>query len=192
MFVTLEEAKGYLRVDSSDEDSFILGLMETANALIKNVTRRTPAVLKKHEAVVRTAELYVIAYLYEHREEADHKAMTETVKYLLMIELMRDRITIQKSSVKTDKIGNHAAVWEDVYSCAAYANNLSGKEYWAAKQLNAQSELDFIIRYCSEVAALDSEHYRIRFRGDLYNITFIDNVQYKNKSVRIRTERVKR
>ena len=41
-------------------------------------------------------------------------------------------------------------------------------------------------------AALDSEHYRIRFRGDLYNITFIDNVQYKNKSVRIRTERVKR
>lgn len=82
-----------------------------------------------------------------------------------MIELMRDRITIQKSSVKTDKIGNHAAVWEDVYSCAAYANNLSGKEYWAAKQLNAQSELDFIIRYCSEVAALDSEHYRIRFRG---------------------------
>ena len=77
MFVTLEEAKGYLRVDSSDEDSFILGLMETANALIKNVTRRTPAVLKKHEAVVRTAELYVIAYLYEH------KTMTETVKYLL-------------------------------------------------------------------------------------------------------------
>lgn len=83
MFVTLEEAKGYLRVDSSDEDSFILGLMETANALIKNVTRRTPAVLKKHEVVVRTAELYVVAYLYEHREEADHKAMTETVKYLL-------------------------------------------------------------------------------------------------------------
>lgn len=47
-----------------------------------------------------------------------------------MIELMRDRITLQKSSVKTDKIGNHTAVWEDVYSCAAYANNLSGKEYW--------------------------------------------------------------
>ena len=56
-----------------------------------------------------------------------------------MIELMRDRITIQKSSVKTDKIGNHAAVWEDVYSCAAYANNLSGKEYWAAAQVNAQT-----------------------------------------------------
>jgi uncharacterized phage protein (predicted DNA packaging) len=83
MFVTLEEAKGYLRVDSSDEDELILRLMETSDRLILDVTRRTPAGLKRHEAVVRTAELYAIAYLYEHREEADHKAMTETLKYLL-------------------------------------------------------------------------------------------------------------
>ena len=109
-----------------------------------------------------------------------------------MIELMRERITIQKSRTKTDKAGNHTVVWENHYQCFSYVNSLSGKEYWAAKQLNAQSELDFIIRYCSEVAALDSEHYRIRFRGDLYNITFVDNVQYKNKSVRIRAERIKR
>ena len=81
MFVTLEEA--YLRVDSSEEDALILRLMETSDSLIKGVTRRTPAGLKRHEAVVRTAELYAIAYLYEHREEADHKTMTETLKYLL-------------------------------------------------------------------------------------------------------------
>jgi hypothetical protein len=46
------------------------------------VTRQTPEELKEYESVVRTAELYVIAYLYEHREEADHKTMTETLKYL--------------------------------------------------------------------------------------------------------------
>ncbi len=109
-----------------------------------------------------------------------------------MIELMRERITIQKNAVVTDEIGNHRSVWEDIYSCAAYANNLSGKEYWAAKQLNAQSELDFIIRYCSEVSELDSEHYRILFHGEVYNITFVDNVQYKNKSVKIRAERASR
>lgn len=83
MFITLEEAKRYLRVDSSDEDDLILRLMKTSDSLIKGVTRRTPAGLKRYEAVVRTAELYAIAYLYEHREEADHKAMTETLKYLL-------------------------------------------------------------------------------------------------------------
>lgn len=83
MFVTLEEAKGYLRVDSSDEDAFILGLMETADSLILDVSRLDVGELQPYEAVARTAELYVIAYLYEHREEADHKAMTETLKYLL-------------------------------------------------------------------------------------------------------------
>lgn len=109
-----------------------------------------------------------------------------------MIELMRERITIQKSSTKTDKTGNHMLVWEDNYKCFSYANNLSGKEYWEAKQVNAETELDFIIRYCSEVSGLDTEHYRIVFRGRLYNITFVDNVQYKNKSVRIRAALIKR
>lgn len=82
MFVTLEEAKGYLRVDSSGEDELILRLMETSDRLILDVTRQHPEELKEYESVVRTAELYVIAYLYEHREEADHNTMTETLKYL--------------------------------------------------------------------------------------------------------------
>ena len=109
-----------------------------------------------------------------------------------MIELMRERITIQKSSTQKDKTGNHMLVWEDYYKCFSYANNLSGKEYWEAKQVNAETELDFIIRYCSEVSGLDTEHYRIVFRERLYNITFVDNVQYKNKSVRIRAALIKR
>ena len=69
MFVTLEEAKGYLRVDSSDEDVFVLRLMDTADSLIQQVTRRDSEELKEYESIVRTAELYVIAYLFEHRED---------------------------------------------------------------------------------------------------------------------------
>ena len=109
-----------------------------------------------------------------------------------MIELMRERITIQKSIVKKDKIGNHTLTWEDVYSCAAYVNNLSGEEYWSARQVNEEAELDFIVRYCSEIAELDTVHYRILFRNGIYNICFIDNVQYKNKSVKIRASLVKK
>ena len=71
-------------------------------------------------------------------------------------------------------------------------NSLSGKEYWEAKQINAETEVDFVIRYCSEVSKLDTEHYRIIFREKLYNITFVDNVQYKNKTIKIRAALVKR
>lgn len=50
MFVTLEEAKGYLRVDSSDEDELILRLMETSDRLILDVTRQHPEELKEYES----------------------------------------------------------------------------------------------------------------------------------------------
>ena len=81
MVVTLKEEKQYLRFDSSDES--IVQFMCTAEHLILDVSRRTAEELEAYEDIVRTAELYAIAYLYEHREEADHRAMTETLKYLL-------------------------------------------------------------------------------------------------------------
>ena len=109
-----------------------------------------------------------------------------------MIETMRERITIQKSKQTTDKNGNHMLVWEDYYSCAAYVNNLSGKEYWAAAQVTAQTDVYFVIRYCSEAAGIDSVHFRVVFREQLYNISFVDNVQYKNKTLKLRASLVKR
>ena len=63
--VTLEEAKQYLRVDSGDEDGFISGLLEG------------------HLPMARIAVLYVTAYLYEHREQADHEELVQTLRSLL-------------------------------------------------------------------------------------------------------------
>ena len=76
-------AKSYLRVDSSDEDEFISQLMETARTLVCDVSRKTETELGECGKVVDTAELFIIAYLYEHREEADHKQLVDTVRHLL-------------------------------------------------------------------------------------------------------------
>ena len=91
-----------------------------------------------------------------------------------------------------DKAGNHVLVWEDYFCCSAFVNGLSGKEYWEAAQVNAQRDIYFIIRYCSEVAGMDTEHYRVLFRGQVYNITFIDNVRYQNRMLKLRASLVKR
>lgn len=104
----------------------------------------------------------------------------------------KERITIQRSSLGNDRSGNHVLSWEDYFSCSAYVNNLSGKEYWEAAQVNAQKDIYFIIRYCSEVAGMDTEHYRVLFRGQIYNITFIDNVRYQNKTLKLRASLAKR
>lgn len=83
MLSDLALVKSYLRVDSSDEDGFITQLMQTAKTIVCDVSRKTGAELEECGKIIDTAELFVIAYLYEHREEADHKELVNTVKHLL-------------------------------------------------------------------------------------------------------------
>ena len=102
---------------------------------------------------------------------------------------MNERIVIQKSRMETDTIGNHTLKWFDYYYCWARVDNVSGKEFWEAAQHNAQDSLYFTIRYFSPVHDLDTTHYRVKFRGQIYNITFINHSQYKNKMLRLMAER---
>ena len=104
--ITLEEAKAYLRVDSSMEDSLIESLIQSAEKLTADVGRITAeewdtlwndetetmtirdedissASLVQLRSLLRTAMLFTLGYLYEHREEADHHALVITLRNLL-------------------------------------------------------------------------------------------------------------
>ena len=104
----------------------------------------------------------------------------------------RERILIQKNNITKDKTGNQKNVWVDYYSCHAYVNNLSGREYWEAAQVNQEASLYFIVRYCRELESMDSTLYRIMFKGEVYNITFVDFMQYQMKTIKLRAEKGKR
>lgn len=80
---TLEEVKTYLRVDFSDDDALIQTLMDSALRFVKNVARiETDAELTTF-ADAKAALLYTVAYLYEHREQADHRELALTLRALL-------------------------------------------------------------------------------------------------------------
>ena len=93
--VTLESAKMYLRVDSSDEDDTIETLLVTAGRLCADVARLTEeqwesicadsadVSLTPAREILRTAILYTIGYLYEHREEANHHDLMLTLRAIL-------------------------------------------------------------------------------------------------------------
>jgi uncharacterized phage protein (predicted DNA packaging) len=83
MPVTLEEAKNYLRVESGDEDGLISDLLSTAMQMCRDVARADDATLNENAAITRIAVLYTVAYLYEHREEANHRALQLTLRALL-------------------------------------------------------------------------------------------------------------
>lgn len=80
---SLEEVKTYLRVDFSDDDALIQTLMDSALRFVKNVARiETDAELTAFTDA-KAALLYTVAYLYEHREQADHRELALTLRALL-------------------------------------------------------------------------------------------------------------
>ena len=82
--LTLEEAKNYLRVDYADDDALISGLIATAQKLCMDVARMDDAdQFAASGENAHTAMLYTVAYLYEHREEADHRTLMLTLRALL-------------------------------------------------------------------------------------------------------------
>ena len=81
--VALEEMKGYLRVDSGDEDALIAGLIETGERMCADIARMEAGEREGYLSIARPAILYAAAYLYEHREEADHEELVQTLRSLL-------------------------------------------------------------------------------------------------------------
>ena len=97
------EAKTYLRVDSSDEDALIGILLSSAEQMCKDVGRLSEDQWEAVNAADRDAEngvqptrelealrstcrvaiLYALGYLYEHRDEADHKQLMLTLRSIL-------------------------------------------------------------------------------------------------------------
>lgn len=81
--LSLDEVKVYLRVDDDHEDQLIQSLIDSALALCLDVIRSNSVEKLETNPHARLAMLYVIAYFYEHREEADYHELTLTLRALL-------------------------------------------------------------------------------------------------------------
>jgi hypothetical protein len=99
--LTLDDAKGYLRVDTADEDAMIGSLLSSAGRLCMDVARLTEeqwavidsdaeesedysaAQLATIRETVKVAMLYALGYLFEHREDADHHNLILMLRSLL-------------------------------------------------------------------------------------------------------------
>ena len=78
--ISLDEAKAYLRVDGNEEDDLIARLIASAERLCLDTIRKEEP---EEKAAFKMAVLFAVAYLYEHREDADHLDLTLTLRSLL-------------------------------------------------------------------------------------------------------------
>ena len=70
MTLTVEEMKNYMRIDFEDDDSLLENFIAAGKKQCMDILRTDD-------------EADTVAYLYEHREEADHHAMDLTLRALL-------------------------------------------------------------------------------------------------------------
>ena len=75
-----------------------------------------------------------------------------------MIEKLNERITIEKSTVVTDKVGNHRNTWEEYFTCFAYASTYEAQEK-DGEVTAEQKSVVFTVRWCSETRGLTSTGY---------------------------------
>lgn len=82
MIVNLDEMKGYLRVDFDDGDALIENFITTGQNLCADIARLSVDELGAIPSS-KIAVMYAVAYLYEHRENANYKELTLSLRSLL-------------------------------------------------------------------------------------------------------------
>jgi uncharacterized phage protein (predicted DNA packaging) len=80
VIVTVDEMKNYLRVDDDADDDLIKSIIGSSEKLCADILRVEELPSQENTKV---AVMYAAAYLYEHREEADHHALIITLRALL-------------------------------------------------------------------------------------------------------------
>ena len=111
------------------------------------------------------------------------------------IAAMNEKITIQKNVPTVDSVGNHIDAWTDYYTChctvSGEENSVSSESDEAGQKVD-KGKIAFTVRWCSALNSVNSTGYRVSFKNCLFDITGIDHMGYKKKSVKIMCMKARR
>lgn len=95
--------------------------------------------------------------------------------------MLREPITIERQTTTSLGGGATQIGWATRLSTRAYVKAVSGGERLYAERLDATTRNRIVIRYNSNVVESD----RVVIRNRYYNITFINNVEFRDKWLEI-------
>jgi SPP1 family predicted phage head-tail adaptor len=122
-------------------------------------------------------------------------AVVENEVCVVDVALMNEKVTFQKNAVVTDAIGNHVNAWEDFYSCFATIGGeglASSKERETAGQTVEDVGMTVTVRYCRMAAEITGVGFRVILRGEIYDITNVDHMNFKKKCLKFTCRKVRR
>lgn len=92
---------------------------------------------------------------------------------------LRHRITIQENISAKDSFGADTPNWTDVATVWASIEPLSGKEFFAAQQINAEINTKIIMRYRTGI----KPEMRATFKDRVFDILSVINDNERNISL---------
>ena len=111
------------------------------------------------------------------------------------VSALRSKVVFQKNAAVTDKYGNHKNAWTDYYTCFATIGGeglASSKEAEVAGVIVEDFSLTVTVRYCAKAAAINSTGYRVIFMGEIYDITNIDHMNFRKRSLKFTCRKERR
>lgn len=92
---------------------------------------------------------------------------------------LRHRITLQEYTSSRDSFGAEVETWSDTATVWASIEPLSGREYFAAQQVNAEISTKITLRYRSSVKPT----MRVLYEGRVYEILSVINAGERNREL---------
>lgn len=99
---------------------------------------------------------------------------------------LRHRVTIQAKTITRGTDGSVIESWADTATVWAAVEPLTGREYWAAQQINAERTVKFRIRYRSGI----TPQMRISYSSRTFDIKSVINVEEQNRELLLMCEEV--
>ena len=96
---------------------------------------------------------------------------------------LRHRLTLQSKTYTANAYGEQAVTWSDEATVWGAIEPLSGREYFAQNQTQAEASVRIVIRYNSTV----DETYRVKHGGLYYNIVDVLNHDLRNRMMTLMT-----
>lgn len=84
-----------------------------------------------------------------------------------------------------EKYNEDLEKWDEYHKCRADVRTVIASENVSSGAVQSITETMFTVRYCNKTSLIefDTELYRIKFRGAVFDLTSCDNDKYENKLI---------
>jgi SPP1 family predicted phage head-tail adaptor len=108
-----------------------------------------------------------------------------------MIGKMRHRVAVQAATA-TNNLGVITETWETIETVYASVRTLTGREAEDASKPEGIYTHEFTMRYRDDLGSADTQmlnKYRLVFRSENHDVRSVENVDFRDKFMIVKTER---